>query len=78
MKSENRKMRKALDMLKSLTELVGAYGVQTAWSYDKKIILHCDKDKLKEFLQKRDLEFNYETDFYLGFENEYMKLFYIK
>ena len=78
MKSENRKMRKALDMLKSLTELVGAFGVQTAWSYDEKIKLQCDKDKLTEFLQKRELEFNYEDTFRIGFENKYMKLFYIK
>lgn len=67
--------RKVLNLLNNFSQEVGAYGVASAWMYKEKLVLQCNPEKLKIWLEENSLEFNSSYIDSPAYETEYFILF---
>lgn len=70
--------RKTANLLKSLSQEVGVYGIGSSWTYDEKLTLQCDFGKLKIWLEENNLDFNTIRHNALAYETEEFILFAYK
>lgn len=53
-----RDCKKAFNILNMLSKEVGAYALGGSWTYNKKLIVQCKYETLKNWLFKNELDFN--------------------
>lgn len=75
LKGITRDCGKALNLLNTFSQEVGAYGVGSSWEREKKLVLQCDRKKLQIWLEENNLEFNTLRHGELAYETEYFILF---
>ena len=53
----------------------GLIGIQYSRALEKKLEIHCEGKALRRYMEKNDLEYNYETEDHRGYETEAYILF---
>ena len=61
--------------IERLKDEAGLLGIQYSASLETKLGIHCEGKALRRYMEKNDLEYNYETEDYRGYETEDYILF---
>lgn len=61
--------------IERLKDEAGMIGIQYSRALEKKLEIQCEGKALRRYMEKNDLEYNYQTEDYRGYEAEYYILF---
>lgn len=61
--------------IERLKDEAGMIGIQYSRALETKFEIHCEGKALRRYMEKNDLEYNYETEDYRGYETEDYILF---
>lgn len=61
--------------IERMKDEAGLLGIQYSASLEGKLEIHCEGKALRRYIEKNDLEYNYETEDYRGYETEDYILF---
>ena len=61
--------------IERMKDEAGLLGIQYSASLEDKLEIHCEGKALRRYMEKNDLEYNYETKDHRGYETEDYILF---